>query len=181
LGILEFEDFQVLKKAGVTRYHHNLETARSHFDQICTTHTFQERVDTIRAAKKAGLSICAGGLFGTGETDEQILEMALELKDLDVDAVPVNFLTAIKGTPLESKNFLTPLRCLKIISLFRYVLPQKDILICGGRMNNLKLLHPMIFHAGASGLMTGSYLTTKGNQLEDDLEMIRQLEFDVRP
>lgn len=180
LGILEFEDFQVLKKAGVTRYHHNLETARSHFDKICTTHTFQDRVDTILAAKKAGMSICAGGLFGTGETDDQVLEMALELKDLDVDAVPVNFLTAIKGTPLESKDFLTPLRCLKIIALIRYVLPKKDILICGGRMNNLKSLHPMIFHAGASGLMTGSYLTTSGNQLEDDLEMIRQLEFEVR-
>ncbi len=180
LGILESDDFKTLKNAGISRYHHNLETARSHFDKICTTHTFQDRVNTIQAAKKAGMSVCAGGLFGTGETDEQVLELALELKDLDVDAVPINFLTAIKGTPLESKDVLTPLKCLKIIALFRYVLPQKDLLICGGRLNNLKMMHPMIFHAGASGLMTGSYLTTKGNQLDDDLEMIHQLGFEVR-
>ncbi len=180
LGILDEEDFKMLKGAGVGRYHHNLETARSHFDRICTTHTFQDRVDTINAAKKAGMSICAGGIFGTGETMEQVLELALELKGLDVDAVPINFLSPIKGTPLENCNYLTPLKCLKIIALFRYVLPRQDLLICGGRVQNIKMLHPMIFNAGASGLMTGRYLTTDGNQLEDDMEMIRQLGFEIR-
>jgi len=180
LGILGPDAFKTLKAAGVTRYHHNLETSRSHFPNICTTHSFQDRVDTIKAAQKAGLSVCAGGLFGIGETMEQVLEMALELKTLDVDAVPVNFLTPISGTSLAGQKNLTPLRCLKIISLIRYVLPQKDILVCGGRMGNLKLLHPMIFFAGASGLMTGRYLTTDGNQLEEDLEMIQQVGFEIR-
>jgi len=181
LGILDIEDFEILKQAGVTRYHHNLETARSHFDNICTTHTFQDRVDTIKAAQKVGLSVCAGGILGTGESDEQVLELALELKELDVDAIPVNFLTPIKGTPLQYCNELTPQRCLKIIALFRYVIPDKDILICGGREYNLKLLHPLIFHAGASGMITGNYLTTSGIQLDDDLNMIHQLGFKVRP
>lgn len=180
LGILGPEDFKILKDAGVSRYHHNLETAESHFENICTTHTFQQRVDTIKAASAAGMEICAGGLFGMGETDLQVLELARALSKLSVDAVPVNFLTAIKGTRMADVDELTPLRCLKIIALFRYILPSQDILICGGRMNNLKTLHPMIFHAGASGIMTGRYLTTSGNQLEDDLEMIRQLGFALR-
>ena len=177
LGILDRQDFEVLKKAGVTRYHHNLETAESNFERMCTTHTYRERVDAILAAKEAGLSVCAGGVFGIGETDEQVLELALALRDLDVDAVPVNFLVPIKGTPAESYSRLTPLRCLKIISLLRYVLPDKEIIICGGRENNLKDLHPLIFYAGASGIMTQDYLTTTGRALKEDLDMIDRLAF----
>ncbi len=180
LGIIDDEDFKVLKQSGVSRYHHNLEAARSHFDSICTTHTFDQRVDTIKSAQKAGLSVCAGGIFGMGETNDQILEMALELKQLDVDAVPLNFLTPIPGTPLENKQALTPLKCLKIIALFRYTLPEKEIIICGGREQNLGLLHPLIFYAGASGIMTGNYLTTDGRQLENDLEMLKQLQLTPR-
>ena len=100
------------------------------------------------------MEICAGGIFGIGETDEQILEIASYLKDLDVDAVPLNFLVAIKGTPYEAVNTLTPAKCLKIIAFFRYFMPQKQIIICGGREKNLKELHPLIFYAGASGTMT---------------------------
>ena len=177
LGILDKEDLKILKEAGMTRYHHNLETARSHFGNICTTHSYESRVDTIRAAREVGLSICSGGIFGIGETDEQVLELALTLKDLDVDAVPINFLIPIPGTPLASIEGITPLRCLKIIALFRYVLPQKDIYVCGGREANLKSLHPFIFYAGASGIMTGNYLTTKGRRLEDDLDLLKQLSF----
>jgi biotin synthase len=180
LGILESEDFQVLKKAGLTRYHHNLETAESHFKRMCTTHTYGERVDTILAARAEGLSLCVGGVFGIGETDEQVLELALALRNLDVDAVPVNFLVPIKGTAAESYSRLTPLRCLKIISLFRYVLPDKDLIICGGREANLKDLHPLIFYAGASGIMTQDYLTTAGRALKDDVDMIDQLGFFTR-
>lgn len=180
LGILDRDNFQVLKNAGVTRYHHNLETSRSHFKNICTTHTYHERVQTIKAAKEAGFSVCAGGLFGIGETDEQILELALTLKELDVDSVPINFLTPIKGTRLEKANRLASFRCLKIIALFRYVLPKKELIICGGRENNLRQLHPMIFYAGASGIMTGNYLTTKGQTIQDDLEMLEGLNFNVR-
>ena len=180
LGTLDRDDFDLLMKAGMTRYHHNLETSQSYFGRICTTHSFQERVDTIKAAHEAGLSLCVGGLFGMGETDEQVLELALTLRDLNVDSVPINFLTPIKGTALESCQVLTPLRCLKIIAMFRYVLPDKDVVICGGREANLKELHPLIFYAGASGIMTGNYLTTKGRTLEHDLRMIEHLRFSVR-
>jgi biotin synthase len=175
LGIIEEEEFKVLLNAGVTRYHHNLETAKSFFETICTTHTFEQRVETIRAAKRAGLSVCSGGIFGMGESDDQILEMSLELKALDVDAVPINFLSPIPGTPMEKQSCLTPLKCLKIIALFRYVLPEKEIIICGGRESNLGLLHPLIFYAGASGIMTGNYLTIGGSRLENDLDMLNQL------
>jgi len=180
LGILEKRDFAVLKAAGVTRYHHNLETSESFFDSICTTHTYRQRIESIIAAKESGLSVCAGGVFGIGETDADVLELAMALRDLDVDAVSINFLVPIKGTPKENHCNLKPLRCLKIISIFRYVLPDKDIIICGGRGYNLKELHPLVFYAGASGVMTGNYLTTKGRTLEEDLEMINRLEFHVR-
>ncbi len=180
LGILDQNDLKVLKEAGVSMYHHNLETSQSYFNQICSTHTYQERLDTVKAAKEAGLSVCAGGVFGIGERDEQVLELALALSELDVDSVPINFLIPIKGTRLENCRELTPLRCLKIIALFRYVLPNKDIIICGGRKANLRELHPLMFYAGASGIMTGNYLTTKGQTLQQDLEMIEQLNLTVR-
>lgn len=175
LGILTARDFEILKAAGVGRYHHNLETAESHFKNTCTTHRYQDRVATIRAAKAAGLAVCSGGIFGIGETDDQVLELALALRDLDVDAVPLNFLVAIPGTPFEKSSGLTPLRCLKIISLFRFVLPEKQILICGGREANLKELHPLVFYAGAGGIMTGNYLTAVGRTLESDLALLKHL------
>ncbi len=179
LGIIQDRDFDVLRKAGVTRYHHNLETAESHFKKTCTTHTFNDRVDTIKRAQQAGFEICSGGIFGIGETDSQVLELALELKRLDIDAVPLNFLSPIPGTRMEGLSNLTPLKCLKIIALFRYVLPEKDIFICGGRQLNLKQLVPYMFYAGSNGIMTGNYLTTQGESLDDDMEMITQLGFEA--
>jgi biotin synthase len=175
LGTLKEAEFAILFNAGVTRYHHNLETARSHYSTLCSTHSYEERVETIRLAKNAGMSVCSGGIFGVGESEEQILELALALKQLDVDSIPINFLTPIKGTPLESYHFLTPLRCLKIIALFRYVLPDKEIIVCGGRIQSLKGLHPLIFYAGASGIMTGNYLTTAGQTLESDSNLLESL------
>ncbi|MDX9787994.1 MAG: biotin synthase BioB [Desulfobacterales bacterium] len=175
LGILTSQDFEILKAAGVGRYHHNLETAESHFDNTCTTHRYADRVATVRAAKAAGLTVCSGGIFGIGETDDQVLELALALRDLNVDAVPLNFLVAIPGTPFEKSVGLTPLRCLKIIALFRFVLPDKQILICGGREANLRELHPLVFYAGASGIMTGNYLTAAGRTVESDLVLLKQL------
>ena len=179
LGILKDEELKLLKDAGITRYHHNLETSRSLFKEVCTTHSYDERIGTIRAAKNQGMEICVGGIFGVGETDEQILEIALDIKALDVDAVPINFLVPIKGTPYGTIHTLTPSKCLKIIAFFRYFLPRKQIIICGGREKNLKELHPLIFYAGASGTMTGNYLTTDGRSLDDDLEMIKQLGLEV--
>lgn len=175
LGILEKDSLQRLASAGVGRYHHNLEAPRSFFPNVCTTHTFEERVQTLKRAKSLGFSLCSGGVFGLGESDQQVLEMAMELRGLSVDAIPLNFLTPIPGTPAEHLNFLTPLRCLKIIAIFRYVLPDKDIIVCGGRKYNLGQFQSMMFLAGASGLMTGDYLTTKGNSLEEDLQLIDQL------
>ncbi len=175
LGILGPEDFQVLRKAGVSRYHHNLETAKSHFTNMCTTHTYEERVNCVLDAKRAGLSVCSGGIFGIGETDEQVLELALALKDLNVDAVPINFLSPIEGTPMAHYSRVSPMRCLKIISLFRYVLPNAAILVCGGREASLGDHHSRIFEAGANGMMTGNYLTTDGRTLQKDLEMLNGL------
>ena len=177
LGILNEGDFDVLKQAHVTRYHHNLETSKSHFSKVCTTHTYEERIETIRLAKKKGFSVCAGGVFGIGESDRQIIELALMLKALDVDSVPVNFLVPVKGTSAEEMRNLTPLRCLKIISLFRHVLPEKEIIVCGGRKPGLQDLHPFLFYAGASGIMTGDYLTTSGRALDEDLAMLEQIGF----
>jgi biotin synthase len=180
LGVLGKDALEVLRSAGVSRYHHNLETAGSHFAEVCTTHSFEDRVETIRQAKHAGLSVCAGGIFGIGETDAQVLEMALTLRELSVDAVPINFLVPMPGTPFEELPRLSPLRCLKIIALFRYVLPSAEVIICGGREDNLKELHPLVFFAGASGIMTGNYLTATGRRLEDDLALIDRLGFSIR-
>lgn len=180
LGILGPDAFEILKQAGVTRYHHNLETAKSHFKKTCTTHRYEDRVATVRAAQAAGLQVCSGGIFGIGESDAQVLELALALKALDVDAVPLNFLVPVAGTPLGKGITLTPLRCLKAIAVFRFVLPDKEIFICGGREANLKDLHPLVFHAGASGIMTGNYLTTTGRTLESDRALISTLGMTVR-
>jgi biotin synthase len=139
-----------------------------------------ERVETIRRAKRLGFSVCAGGIFGIGETDGQVVELAETLKDLAVDAVPINFLVPIPGTPFEGAHRLFPLRCLKIIALFRYVLPRTEIIVCGGREANLRELHPLVFFAGASGIMTGNYLTAVGRSLEDDLMTIDRLGLTVR-
>ena len=180
LGILDEEDLLELKQNGMTRYHHNLETCAELFPSICTTHTFEERVATLRAAKAVGLQVCSGGIFGLGENLEQALDLALTLRDIDVDAVPMNFLIPIPGTPLEQARPLTPLACLRRIALYRFALPDKEIIICGGRVANLKELHPMIFMAGAGGIMTGNYLTRKGRTLEQDLELLEDLGLEAR-
>lgn len=180
LGILDRDSLITLRNAGVQRYHHNLETAESYFPKICTTHTYKDRVETILAAKEAGMSICAGGIVGLGETLDQILELAVALKELEVDAVPLNFFVPIKGTTGNRLHSLTPLKCLKIIALFRYVLPSTEIIICGGREYNLKELHPLVFYAGASGIMTGNYLTTSGRSLWDDLELLSRIGLETR-
>ncbi len=175
LGVLHKEQLQDLKDAGLNRYHHNLETAPGFFPSICTTHDYSQRTDTVRLARNTGLSVCSGAVFGLGESDVHVLELALVLKELAVDAVPVNFLVPIPGTPLENNDQLTPLRCLKIICILRYMLPRQEIIICGGRLENLGELHPLVFMAGASGLMTGNYLTRQGRVVAEDMQMITDL------
>ncbi|HKZ18084.1 MAG TPA: biotin synthase BioB [Geobacteraceae bacterium] len=180
LGIIDRETAVVLRDAGMMKYHHNLETARSFFPNICTTHDYEEDVQTVRAVKEAGLRVCCGGIFGLGETPEQRVEFAFTLKELEVDSVPINFLNPVPGTRLAHADFLTPMECLRIIALFRYVMPDKQISVCGGREKNLRDLQSWMFFAGASGTMVGNYLTTTGREPEQDLQMFRDLGLAIR-
>jgi len=175
LGILSLEELKLLKKHGVSRYNHNLETAESYYLKICTTHKFADRVKTIRNCKKAGLEVCSGGILGMGESWKQRIELAFTLKELDVDLVPLNFLNPIKGTPLQNRKPLLPVEILKIIVVFRFILPDKDIKICGGRETNLRSLQPLLFYAGANGIIIGNYLTTTGQDYQKDLQMIKDI------
>jgi biotin synthase len=175
LGIIDEERARVLKDAGLYRYHHNLETSRSFFREICTTHDYDEDVKTVRAARTAGLSICCGGLIGLGEGVGHRIELALTLRDLAVDSFPVNILNPIKGTPLGRTPPLPPLEILLTIAVFRFLLPDRDIKLCGGKEKNLRQLLPLALVAGANSLMTGNYLTTLGRDTRLDLEMIRDL------
>ncbi len=179
LGILDELSARALAEAGCVTYHHNLETARSFFPHICTTHSYEEDVVTVLLAKASGMKVCCGGIFGLGETGEQRIEFAQTLCELDVDSVPLNFLNPIEGTPLENQDDLSALECLKTIALFRYMLPRKRISVCGGRDKNLRDLQSWIFAAGASGTMIGNYLTTTGRDRDADLQMFRDLEVGI--
>ncbi len=175
LGMIDQEKAMALKEAGIYRYHHNLETSRSFFKEICTTHAYDEDVETVRAARAAGLSVCCGGLIGLGESIRHRIELALTLRDLGVDSVPVNILNPIKGTPLSQIPPLPPLEILITIAVFRFLLPDQDIKLCGGKEKNLRQLLPLGLVAGANSLMTGNYLTTLGRDTRLDMEMIRDL------
>jgi biotin synthase len=179
LGILDDQAARILKEAGSATYHHNLETARSFFPQICTTHDYEEDVATVRAAKAAGMNVCSGGIFGLGETAAQRIEMALTLRELEVDSVPLNFLNPIAGTRLANASNITPQECLVTIALYRLLLPDRMITVCGGREKNLRDLQSWMFFAGASGTMIGNYLTTTGRNTDDDWQMLRDLELAV--
>ncbi len=180
LGTLDCEQLAYLKKAGLDRYHHNIETSRDYFPRICTTHTFDERLEVLRNIHRLNLSACSGGIFGMGETMEDRLKMAFTLRELDVDSVPINFLMPIQGTPLEYAAPLPPLEALHTIALFRFILPDKEIRICGGRWRALGQFHPLIFAAGADGFMIGNYLTQSGLDPSEDLRIIRDLGLTVR-
>ncbi|MBI2471557.1 MAG: biotin synthase BioB [Planctomycetes bacterium] len=179
-GILTKEMAESLVKCGLKRLNHNLETSERFFPNICSTHTFADRVNTITVAKEAGLEICSGAIFGIGEGIDDRIDLAFTLKNLDVAVVPLNFLHPISGTPLESSIPLSPMEALKIISVFRFVLPDKEIKIAGGREKNLRDLQSWMFYAGANSTMIGNYLTTKGRKVEDDLEMIKDLHLELQ-
>jgi biotin synthase len=175
LGTLTREQLSFLKDAGLHRYHHNIETSRDYFPRICTTHTFDERLEVLQNARSLGLSACSGGILGMGEDMEDRIEMAVTLRELDVDSVPINFLMPIPGTPLGHCPAITPLEALHSIALFRLILPHKEIRVCAGRGTALGQLHPLIFLAGADGFMIGNYLTTSGLRPEDDLRLLTAL------
>ena len=175
LGTLTTDQLSYLKDAGLQRYHHNIETSREFFPRICSTHTFEERLDVLKSARSLGLSACSGGILGMGENMDDRIRMAFTLRELDVDSVPINFLMPIKGTPLADVQAISPLEALHSIALFRLVLPEKEIRVCAGRGTALGQLHPLIFAAGADGFMIGNYLTTSGLDPLQDLAMVRAL------
>jgi biotin synthase len=174
LGILTEDEFKFLKDAGVVCYNHNLETSRRYYREIVSTHSYDDRINTVRAAKKAGLSVCCGGIFGMGETWSDRKSLCMELAELDVDTIPLNFLIPIAGIRVRTPQ-TTPLEFLKIVALFRLAHPSKTIKVCGGREVNLDKLQSLIFVAGANGYISGDYLTTKGDSVESDDKMVRLL------
>ena len=175
LGIITQDQAQRLTKAGLTRYNHNLETSENHFSKTVTTHKYADRVKTIKAAQQAGLGICAGGIFGIGEDDSDRIEMALELRTLGVDTVPMNFLHPIAGTPLADMKTLEPMEILRIIALYRFILPRTHLKVAGGRVLNLRDMQSWMFYAGATSLLSGNYLTTAGRAVEEDMQMVKDL------
>ncbi|MDR1195782.1 MAG: biotin synthase BioB [Endomicrobium sp.] len=181
VGHLSDESLLKLKNAGLKKLHHNLETSESFFPNICTTHSYEERKDTIKRAKALGYEICSGGLFGMGESVKDRVELAFTLKDLGADSVPMNFLMPVKGTALENVVPLMPTEILKTIAVFRIILQTPDIMICGGREINLRDLQSMIFYAGANGTMSGGYLTTWGRDPQADKQMIKDLGLEIDP
>lgn len=179
IGRLSDENLLKLKNAGIIKVHHNLETSGEFFPKICTTHSRDERINTIKRAKALGFKICSGGLFGIGESLRDRIELAFTLKSLDVDSVPMNFFIPVKGAALEGAKPLLPAEILKIIALFRLILQKQDIIICGGRETNLRDLQSMVFFAGANAVMSGGYLTTAGRNVETDLKMINDLGMEI--
>jgi biotin synthase len=180
LGLMTRANLAELQAAGMQSMHHNLETARSFHAQIVESHTYDDEVETIKAAKSLGMYVCSGGIFGMGESWAHRVELALDLRTLDVDSVPLNFLNPRPGTPLSELKELSPVDCLKIIALYRLVLPTKDLIVCGGRALNLGERQGDIFRAGANGVMLGNYLTTPGPAVTADLSMLAEQGLVVR-
>ncbi len=172
LGMLTEEKAERLAQSGMRRYHHNLETPRSHFNQICTTHAYDDDIATIRIAHAAGMDCCCGCIFGLGESWEQRIELAIELRELPVDCLPLNFLNPVKGTPMQDKALLSPMEALRCVALLRILCPDKDITICGGREVTLKDFQAGLITAGANALMIGNYLTTSGRDAAMDIELL---------
>ncbi|MFC3040774.1 biotin synthase BioB [Virgibacillus xinjiangensis] len=178
MGILKPEQAEQLKEAGVDRYNHNINTSKSHHPNITTSHTYDDRVETVNTAKDAGISPCSGVIVGMKETQRDVIDMARSLKVLDADSIPVNFLHAIDGTPLEGTEELDPRYCLKVLALFRFINPTKEIRISGGREVNLRSLQPLGLYP-ANSVFVGDYLTTAGQESTADHKMIEDLGFEI--
>ncbi|GAB4339883.1 MAG: hypothetical protein Kow0089_13100 [Desulfobulbaceae bacterium] len=168
LGLLTEEKARRLRAMGVVRYHCNLETSRAHFPSICTTHTWEEKVETLRLAREAGMSLCSGGIIGMGESLEDRIDLALELRELEIGSIPINILNPIPGTPLAVLEPLGVEEVLTTIALFRFINPRAVIRIAGGRQQ-LGEEQYRCFTAGANGAMVGNYLTTTGSSIDEDL------------
>ena len=178
LGILKPGQATRLKEAGVDRYNHNLNTSAEHHGNITTSHTYDDRVNTVGLAKEAGISPCSGVIVGMRETKQDVISMARSLRELDADSIPVNFLHAVDGTPLEGTSELDPRYCLKVLCLFRYINPSKEIRISGGREVNLRSLQPLGLYA-ANSVFIGDYLTTAGQENDADRKMLEDMGFEI--
>jgi len=175
LGVLDRAALERLREAGLTRYHHNLEAPPSLYGEICTTHPIEERITTARDARAVGLELCCGGILGLGESPSQRIELLLAIAELEPDAVPINFLEPIPGTGLADRPTLSPQEALAAVAVASLLVPEAELILCGGREVTLRSLQPLALLAGANGLMIGDYLTTPGQPPERDIEMIRDL------
>ena len=175
LGRLTPKELSSLKESGVTRLHHNLESSKEYYPEICTTQTWDQRLKTVKAAQAAGMEICSGGLFGLGESWDDRISLALTLRELNVDSVPINFLYSHEGTPLCHQNRMSAEEALRIVAIYRCMLPKAILRICGGRSHVLGDRQFDIFAAGANGLMTGNYLTVSGSQYDLDVAKLEEL------
>ncbi|KAA0948873.1 biotin synthase BioB [Sporosarcina sp. ANT_H38] len=178
LGLLKPEQASRLKEAGVDRYNHNINTSASHHESITTSHTYKDRVNTIDLVKQSGISPCSGVIIGMRETKQDVISMARSLNAMDADSIPVNFLHAVDGTPLGGTDELTPLYCLKVLCLFRFINPTKEIRISGGREVNLRSLQPLGLYP-ANSIFIGDYLTTEGQESDKDYQMLKDMGFEI--
>ncbi|MFC1485005.1 biotin synthase BioB [bacterium] len=177
LGKLDIETLKLFKSAGLTRYHHNIETSEKYYSQIVSTHTFSDRLETLKNGKQAEIEMCSGGIIGIGETWDHRIDMALTLKNLDIDAIPLNVFIPIKGTPLYKTNPISCIDFIKTIALFRFVMPNKTIKLAAGREHIMKDFQALAFMAGANGMIIGGYLTIKGRSVEDDQKLFKEAQY----
>lgn len=175
-GLLTQEQFNRLHSAGVRRYHANIETSRRNFPNICTTHTYEDKLECIRRAQKAGFEVCSGGIIGMGENWEDRIDMAVSLSELGVKSIPINALMPIKGTPLENTERITAEDILRTVAIFRYIVPEADIRLAAGR-NLMENCGAKAFLSGADATITGDMLTTSGNDIQGDVEMLHSMGF----
>ncbi len=178
LGLLSREQADRLKSCGVDRVNHNLNTSEEHYADICTTHTYADRVQTLRHVRDAGMEMCSGGIIGMGESLDDRVSMARDLRELGVQSIPLNFLNSIEGTPLEKNEELTAQDCLRALAMFRFVNPDRELRISGGRELHLRTLQPLGLYV-ANSVFVGDYLTTQGQAPDEDYKMIKDLGFDV--
>lgn len=179
LGLLTQENFEELKASGLRRYHHNLEVSKNYYPNMCSTHSYEERLETINNAKKAGLELCVGGIFGLGESTQDRIDLLYEIKGCGPDSVPLNFLVPIKGTPLEDREMISLWEAIKIIALSRFIMPDKDIKLGAGRLEVFKEAQHLVLLAGANGMIIGDLLTVKGRTVEDDIKVITDLGLEI--
>ena len=178
LGLLTESQAQRLAAAGVDKVNHNLNTSQDYYKEICTTHTFEDRLETLKNVRKAGLQLCSGGIIGMGESRKDIVDMAFSLRELSVESIPLNFLHAIDGTPMQHKEYLTPRDCIRALAMVRFVNPSSELRIAGGRERHLRSLQPLGLYI-ANSLFVGDYLTTQGQAPSEDYQMIQDLGFEI--